>query len=72
MNMYNNMQYAYSNTTDYLFRFHNAQMVNEVSNGSLIKRFVKEHGMNIIFILHTTGFDLLQENEKKEVEMTGY
>ena len=69
--MYNTTQYANNNTTEYLVRLRNSQKVNEVCNGSLIKRGVQEHGMNIIFPLHTTGFYLIQENEKKEAYTTG-
>ena len=65
--LYNTMQYANKNTTDYLVRFHNAQKFNEACNGSLITRFVQEHEMKILFPLHTTGFDFLQENYKKKL-----
>ena len=58
--LYNTIQYANENTNDYLFRFCNAQKVNEACNGRLIKRIVQNHGMKIIFKLHTNGFDLLQ------------
>ena len=68
---YNTIQYAKENTTDYLVRFRNAQKVNEACNGSLITKGVQEHGMKIIFPLHNTGFDSLQEDEKKEVEKAG-
>ena len=54
--LYNNMQYANKNTTDYLVRFRNTQKVNEASNGSLITRGVQEYGIKIIFSLHNTGF----------------
>ena len=60
------MQYAIENTTDYLFRFRNAQKVNEACDGSLITKGVQEHGMKVHFPLHNTGFDSLQEDEKKE------
>ena len=57
--MYNTMHYANNNTTDYLVRFRNAQKVNEACNGRLITRGVQEHGMEILFQLHTTVFYLL-------------
>ena len=60
------MQYASKNTTDYLVRFRNSQNVNEACDGSLITNGVKEHGMKIRFPMHNTGFDSLQEDEKKE------
>ena len=59
------MQHANDNTTDYLVRFHNAQKVNEECNGILIAKGVQDHGINIIFPLHNTVFDSLQEYEKK-------
>ena len=65
------MQYASENTTDYLVRFHNSQKVNESCDGSLIAKGVKEHGMKIHFPLHNTGFDSLQEDDKKEAEKAG-
>ena len=58
--LYNTMQYASDNTTDYLVRFRNAQKVNEACNGSLITKGVQEHGVKIIFPLNNTGFDSLQ------------
>ena len=64
--LYNTMQYAKNNTTEYLARFPNAQKVNEACNGILITGGVQEHGMKIIFPLNTNGFDFLQEIEKKE------
>ena len=64
--MYNIMHYSIENTTDYLVRFRNAQKVNEACDGSLITKGVQEHGMKIRFPLHNTGFDSLQEDEKKE------
>ena len=69
--LYNNIQYAKDNTTDYLVRFRNAQKVNETCNGSLITKGVQEHGMKIRFSLHNAGFDSLQEDEKKEEENVG-
>ena len=60
------MQYASENTTDYLVRFCNAQKVNEACDGSLITKGAQEHGMKIHFPLYNTGFDSLQEDEKKE------
>ena len=64
--MYNTIQYANENTTDYLVRFRNAQKVNEACNGSLITKGVQEHGTNILFPFHNNGFDSLQEDDKKE------
>ena len=69
--LYNNMQYANENTTDYLVRFRNSQKVNEDFDRSLITKGVQEHGMKIRFPLHNTGFDSLQEDEKKEAENAG-
>ena len=69
--LYNNMQYASENTTDYLVRFRNAQKVNEAFDGSLITKGVQENGMKIRLPLHNTGFDSLQEDEKKEAEKAG-
>ena len=69
--LYNTMQYANENTTDYLVRFRNAHDVNEACNGSLITRGVQEHGMNIIFPLHNTLLDSLQEDDKKEAYKAG-
>ena len=66
--MYNTMQYANKNTTDYLVRFLNTQKVNVARNRSLITKGVQDHGMNIIFPLHNTGFDSVQKYEKKEAE----
>ena len=60
------MQYANENTTDYLVRIRNIQKFNEACNGSLITKGVQEHGINIFFPFHNTGFDSLQEDEKKE------
>ena len=60
------MQYASDNITDYLVSLRNAQKVNEAFDGSLVTKGVQEHGMNICFPLHNTGFDSLQEDEKKE------
>ena len=59
------MQYVSWNTTDYLVRFRNAPKVNEFCDGSLITKGVQEHGTKICFPLHNTGFDSLQEDEKK-------
>ena len=60
--MYNTMQYANENITDYLVRFHNAQKFNEACNGSLITKGVQDHGMKILFPLNNTGFDYIQED----------
>ena len=69
--LYNTIQYAKENTTDYLVRFRNARKAKEACNGSLITRGVKEHGMKILFPLHNTGFDSLLEYEKSETEKSG-
>ena len=69
--LYNTMQYASENTTDYLVRFRNAQKFNESCDRSLITKGVKDHGMKIRFLLHNYGFDSLQEDEKKEAEEAG-
>ena len=69
--LYNTMQYASNNTTDYLVRFRNAQKVNKACVGSLITKGAQEHGMKIRFSLHNTGFDYLPEDEKKEAEKSG-
>ena len=64
--LYNTMQYANENTTDYSVRFRNAEKVNESCNRILITKGVQEHGVKILFPLHNTGFGSLQEDEKKE------
>ena len=69
--LYNTIQYAKENTTDYLVRFCNAQKVNEACDGSLMAKGVQEHGMEILFPLHKTAFDSLQEYNKKEAEKLG-
>ena len=69
--MYNTMQYANENTTDYLVRFRNAQKVNEACNRSLITKGVQEGGIKILFPWQNTGFDSLQEDDKKEAEKSG-
>ena len=69
--LYNTMQYANKNTTEYLVRLRNAQKVNTACNGSPITSILQEHRINIIFPLKTTGFDLLQENDNKESETAG-
>ena len=66
--LYNTMQYANNNTTDYLVRSHNSQKANEACNIILITKGVQEHGMKIFFPLYNTEFDSLQEDEKKEAE----
>ena len=66
--MYNTMQYANENNTEYLVSFRNAQKFNKACNGILITKGVQEHGMKILFPLHNTGFDSLQEEENKESE----
>ena len=62
------MQHSNENTTNYPVRLRNAQRENEACNESLIKRGVQEYGMKIVYPLHATGFDTLQENDKKEVD----
>ena len=42
--LYNTMQYANNNTTNYLVRFHNAQKVNEACNRSRLPRGYKSMG----------------------------
>ena len=69
--LYNNMKYARKNTTDYLVRFRNAQKVNESCNGSLVTKGIQYHGVKILLPLHNTGFDSIQEEEKKEAENAG-
>ena len=69
--LYNTTKYASKNTTDYLFRFRNAQKVNESCDGRLITKGVQDPGMNIRFPLNNTGFDSLQEDENKEAENSG-
>ena len=69
--LYNTMQYANENITDYLIRFRNIQRVNEACDGSLITKGVQEHGTNISFPLHNTEFDSLQEYKKEEAEKAG-
>ena len=56
----NTMQYANEKITYYVARFRNAQEANEACNISPITREVQEHGVNILFPLHNTGFDSLQ------------
>ena len=68
--LYNTIQYARENTTDYLVRFCNSQKFNESCGGSLFTKGVQEHGMKIRFPLQNTGFDSLQEDKKKEAEKT--
>ena len=60
------MQYVTDNTTDYLGRFRNAQKANKAYDGIMITKGVQEHGTEIHFTLHNTGFDYLQEDENKE------
>ena len=54
-----------------MVRFRNANKFNESCNGSLITKGAEEHGIKILFPLQNTGFDYLQEDEKKEVEKSG-
>ena len=65
------MQHANNNTNDYLVRFCNEQKINEAYNGSIIKRGFQEQGMKILYPLHVTGFDTMQDNYNKEVETEG-
>ena len=60
------MQYANKNTSNYLVRFYNAQKVNDACDGSLIAKGKQDHEMTILFPLHNTGFDSLEEEENKE------
>ena len=69
--LYNTVQYANENTIEYLVRFRNAQNYTEACNRSLITRGVQDPRMKIIFPLKNTGFDFIQENEKKEAETAG-
>ena len=69
--MYNTMQYANKNTTEYLDRLRNAQKVNEACNGRLITNGIHEHGMKILFPLHNNGFDFTKEDNKKDAEKAG-
>ena len=69
--MYNNMQYANKNTTDYLGRFWYSQKFNEACNGILITRGVQDHGMNILFPFKNNGFYYLQYDKKKGAEKAG-
>ena len=69
--MYNTIQYANKNTTDSLVRFCNTQMVNEACDRIQITTSVQEHGMKILFPLHTTGFYSLQDDEKRDMDTAG-
>ena len=66
--LYNTMQHSNENMTNYLVRFHNYQNSNDACNGSLITRGLQDHGMNILYPLPVTGFESLQNNDKKEAE----
>ena len=57
--------------TNYLDRFQNAQKFNGARNGRLVSRGVQEHGMKILYTLHTNGFDLFLYNDKKEADTSG-
>ena len=59
------MQHIKNNTTDYLVIYRNAQKANEAFNEIHIPRVVQEHGMKILYSLHATGFDALQDDDKK-------
>ena len=69
--LYNTMQYASKNTTNRLVISRNVQKANEACNGIPITRGVQEHGMQNLFSLHTTGFDSLLDDEKKEADKAG-
>ena len=69
--LYNITQNANENTTNYLVRLCNAHRVNKACNGSLKTRGVEKHGIKILYPLHVTGFDALQEDDTKEAEITG-
>ena len=69
--MYTTMQYDNKITTDYLVSFCNSHNANESCNVILTTWGVQEHGIKIIFALHTTWFYLLQENGNNEVETAG-
>ena len=71
MKLYSIRNNAKDNTTGYLVRFLNLQKANEACNGSLISRGFQEHGMDIIFPLHVTGFDTLLGGNNKEDETAG-
>ena len=68
--LYNTVQYANKNTTDYLVIFCNAQKVNKVFNGSLILEGLHSHGMKILYPLHAPDFDMLSDDENKEAGTT--
>ena len=69
--LYNIMHRTNENTTNYLFRFLNAQKVNEAYNGRLATKGFQEHGMKILYPLHVTSFYLLQDDGKKEADISG-
>ena len=60
--LYNTIQYAKENTTDYLVKLRNAQKSNEACNGILITKGVQDHGMRTIFPLQNTRFYYLQKD----------
>ena len=66
--LYNTIKYVNENTTDYLIRFRNSQKANKACNENLVTRIFQEHGMEIIYPLHVTGFDAISDNEKKEAD----
>ena len=55
--LYNTIKYANDNTTDYLVRLRKSENFNEACNGSLTKKGVQDHGIKVIFPLHTSIFD---------------
>ena len=65
------MKYVRETTTDYMFRLRKAQKVNEACNGILTTQVVQENGMKIFLPIRTTGFETIQDYEKKEVEKPG-
>ena len=69
--LYNIIQNVNENTADYLVRFRNFQKLNKACNGSLIKKFVQENWMKILYPLHVTGFDTIPDDDKKEAETEG-
>ena len=69
--LYKTMQHTTDNTTNYLFRFHNAEKENEKCNGILLTRRFQEHWMKILYQLHVTNFYSLHDNGKKDSEIAG-
>ena len=65
------MHHADDDMTKYLFRFRNSQKLNELCHRRPIIRGGQEHGMNILYPLHFTGFDVLKDHDNKESEISG-